>query len=117
MQCCGTTRPSTTDDQDITGIVRREISIVLDRAIALQQGRKLDDGFVALIGTEFDWPVGAGPEIWMVLMNQLIAVCRRKLGDGLLAPGIPRLVYDLLERMNIHSVVQSLVNGYQSLEA
>ncbi len=35
-------------------------------------------------------------------MDQLIAVCGREFRKGLLASGIPRLVHDLLEGVDVH---------------
>jgi hypothetical protein len=85
-------------------MVRRELGPILDGTVALQQGRQLDDGLVPFIGAESNRPIGAGAKVGMILVNQLIAVGGRKLRKCLFPPGISSLVYDLLERVNIHSL-------------
>jgi hypothetical protein len=38
----------------------------------------------------------------MIFVDQLIAIRWRELGKGLLASGIPRLMYDLLKGVDVH---------------
>ena len=89
-------------DQHIGRVVRRQIESVCDGTVALQQGCQLDRRFVPHIGTEPERTKGALPKIWVILMDQLVAIGRRKLEKGLLASSIPRLVHDLLKRMDVH---------------
>lgn len=94
--------PATADDQDIGGILGSEIQPVLNGAVSFQQGRQFQNGLVSLIRAESDRAIGAGAEIRVIFVNQLIAIGRRELWDGLFTAGIPGLVNDLLKRVNVH---------------
>ena len=112
MERRGAAGATTADHEDIARILRRQVGMILNGAVAFEQRRQLDDRLVALVGAEPDRPIGAGPVIRMIFMNQLIALCGRKLGDGLLAAGIPSLVDDLLQCVDVHVFTRHVDNRH-----
>src|SRR5215510_14485316 len=114
MQGCSTPGPAAADHQHISRVLRREIDIVLDWAVTLQQRGQLDHGSVSLVGTEPNRSIGAGAIVRMIFMDQLIAVCGREFRNRLLATGIPCLMHDLLECVDVHLFSPSMVTRHEA---
>src|SRR4051812_28643858 len=111
MQRRCTAGSSTADDQHIRGVLGREINVLLNRTVALQQGRQLDDGALISVGAKADRTIGARAVIRVVFMDKLIAVSCRELWKNLFTAGVPGLVYDLLKRVNVHVFSPSFVSS------
>ncbi len=111
MQGRRTTRTTAADHQYIGRMVRCQLSIILNRAVTFQQGGQFNDRPVPFVGTEPDWSIGTRSKIGMIFVNQLVAICGRKLLNRLLATGIPSLVDDLLQCVDVHDFPVERLDG------
>ena len=102
MECRRTAGPPATNHQDIGRVIGRQIEFVRNRAVAFQQCRQLDNRLIPFVGTKADRPIGSLTEIRMIFVDQLVTICRREFGKGLLASSIPRLMHDLLKGVDVH---------------
>lgn len=87
------------------------------RAIALEQRSQFDNSFIIGIRPKSNWTIGTRSIIRMIFVNQLVAIGRGKLWNGLLATSISGLVNNLLECMNIHGFTFSAEHSTRAMRS
>ena len=97
-----TTGTTSAHHQNVGCVVGREIEVVSDGAVTLQQRGQLNDRPIAVIGAKTDRPIGSLAIIWVIFVDQLVTIGWRELRKRLLASSIPGVVHDLLKGMDIH---------------